>query len=152
LRTKRHYSGNLSDVADHVDPAKRSLIMAAVHSKNTKPEIVVRNIVYRLGYRYRLHSGKLPGHPDLVFAGRRKVVFVHGCFWHRHSGCRYASSPKTRVEFWQSKFLANVARDERTRLELERSGWKVLTVWQCELKQLESLVERLDEFLSEKNL
>jgi DNA mismatch endonuclease (patch repair protein) len=139
-------------VADHVDPAKRSLIMAAVHSKNTKPEIVVRNIVYRLGYRYRLHSGKLPGHPDLVFAGRRKVVFVHGCFWHRHSGCRYASSPKTRVEFWQSKFLANVARDERTRLELERSGWKVLTVWQCELKQLESLVERLDEFLSEKNL
>lgn len=139
-------------MADHVDPAKRSLIMAAVHSKNTRPEIVVRKIVHRLGYRYRLHSGKLPGHPDLVFPGRRKVVFVHGCFWHRHPGCRYASSPKTRVDFWQSKFVANVVRDERTRLELESLGWKVLTVWQCELKQPESLAGRLDEFLSEKNL
>lgn len=137
-------------MVDHVAPAKRSFIMAAVHSKNTKPEIVVRKIVHRLGYRYRLHSGKLPGHPDLVFPGRRKVVFVHGCFWHRHPGCRYATSPKTRVEFWNGKFEANVARDARTVGELERMGWQVLTVWQCELKEPEKLTERLNEFLFEK--
>lgn len=135
-------------MVDHVDAAKRSLIMAAVHSKHTKPEMVVRRMVYRLGYRYRLHSAKLPGRPDLVFAGRRKIVFVHGCFWHRHPGCRYASSPKTRVEFWEEKFLRNVARDERTRQELENAGWKVLTVWECELKEPEKLAERLNEFLA----
>ncbi len=137
-------------MADHVDAAKRSLIMAAVHSKHTKPEIVVRKIVHRLGYRFRLHSAKLPGHPDLVFSGRRKVIFVHGCFWHRHPGCRYASLPKTRIDFWESKFRANVDRDERTRLELERTSWKVLTVWQCELKEPERLAERLNDFLSQK--
>ena len=124
--------------------------MAAVHSKNTRPEMLVRKIVHRLGYRYRLHSAKLPGRPDLVFAGRQKVVFVHGCFWHRHPGCRYASSPKTRIDFWESKFQANVARDERTNRELEQAGWKVFTVWQCELKEPEKLAVRLDEFLSEK--
>lgn len=136
-------------MVDHVDPAKRSLIMAAVHSKDTKPEMVVRKIVHGLGYRYRLHSEKLPGRPDLVFPGKRKVVFVHGCFWHRHPECRYASTPKTRTDFWEAKFRANVARDERIKLELERMGWAVKTVWQCELKDPETLAERLDEFLSE---
>lgn len=140
--------GRVGDVVDHVDPAKRSLIMAAVHSKHTKPELVVRKIVYGLGYRYRLHSAKLPGRPDLVFPGRRKAVFVHGCFWHRHRGCRYASSPKTRVEFWKGKFEANVARDKRTCEELEDEGWKVLTVWECELKEPKRLAERLNEFLA----
>jgi DNA mismatch endonuclease (patch repair protein) len=135
-------------VVDHVDAAKRSLIMASVHSKNTKPEMVVRKMVYQLGYRYRLYSDKLPGRPDLAFAGKRKAVFVHGCFWHRHPDCRYATSPKTRVEFWKSKFQANVARDELTRRKLEQMGWKVLTVWQCELKDPDKLAERLNEFLA----
>ena len=134
-------------MVDHVDTAKRSLIMAAVHSKHTKPELVVRKIVYGLGYRYRLHSKKLPGKPDLVFAGKRKAIFVHGCFWHRHPRCQYATSPKTRTEFWDAKFQANVERDERTTNELERLGWSVLTVWQCEQKEPEKLAERLDEFL-----
>ena len=135
-------------MVDHVDAAKRSLIMASVHSKNTKPEMVVRKMVYQLGYRYRLYSDKLPGRPDLAFAGKRKAVFVHGCFWHRHPDCRYATSPKTRVEFWKSKFQANVARDELTRRKLEQMGWKVLTVWQCELKDPDKLAERLNEFLA----
>jgi DNA mismatch endonuclease (patch repair protein) len=133
---------------DHVDQAKRSLIMAAVHSKNTKPELVVRKLVFGMGYRYRLHSAKLPGKPDLVFPGRHKVIFVHGCFWHRHKGCRYATSPKTRVDFWEAKFDANVARDKRTNRELKELGWSVLMVWQCQLKEPEKLARKLDDFLS----
>lgn len=122
--------------------------MAAVHSKNTKPEMVVRKLVFGMGYRYRLHSAKLPGKPDMVFPGKCKVIFVHGCFWHRHKGCRYATSPKTRVDFWEGKFAANVARDKRTERELKKLGWSVLTVWQCQLKEPERLAKRLDDFLS----
>jgi DNA mismatch endonuclease (patch repair protein) len=129
---------------DHVDRTKRSLIMAAVHSKNTKPEMVVRKLVFGMGYRYRLHSASLPGKPDLVFPGRNKVIFVHGCFWHR----RYAASPKTRVDFWEAKFDANVARDKRTNRELKKLGWSVLTVWQCQLKKPDRLARKLDDFLS----
>jgi DNA mismatch endonuclease, patch repair protein len=139
-------------VADHVDAAKRSLIMAAVHSKDTEPEMLVRKIVHRLGYRYRLHRKDLPGKPDIVFPGRRKVIFVHGCFWHRHSNCKYASSPKSRIEYWQAKFDANVARDERNRQELDKAGWKILTLWQCELKNPDELAVQLNEFLSEEGL
>jgi len=128
--------------------AKRSLIMAAVRSKNTNPEMAVRRIVHALGYRYRLNVPTLPGRPDLVFPARRKVIFVHGCFWHRHNRCRYASSPKTNCEFWESKFAANVARDRRVRRELKEMNWAALTVWQCELKKPEKLTERLDDFLS----
>jgi DNA mismatch endonuclease, patch repair protein len=133
---------------DHVDRKKRSLIMAAVHSEGTGPEMAVRRILHGLGYRYRLHVGTLPGKPDMVFPARRKIVFVHGCFWHRHGDCRYATSPKTRKAFWQSKFAANVERDRRTKRELKRMGWTVLTVWQCELKKRERLTGRLNDFLS----
>jgi DNA mismatch endonuclease (patch repair protein) len=135
-------------VTDHVDPAKRSLIMSAVHSKNTKPEMAIRKAVHSLGYRYRLHYADLPGKPDLVFPSRGKVIFVHGCFWHRHSKCRYATIPKTRTEFWQDKFCNNVTRDRRTRRKLKQLGWEVLTVWQCELKKPEKLLERLNDFLA----
>jgi DNA mismatch endonuclease (patch repair protein) len=135
-------------VTDHVDATKRSSIMAAVHSKDTKPEMAIRKIVHAMGYRYRLHSANLPGKPDLVFSSRGKVIFVHGCFWHRHSRCRYATMPKTRTEFWQDKFSANMARDRRNRRELKRMGWKVLIVWQCELKKFEKLTERLNDFLA----
>ena len=135
-------------MVDHVDQAKRSLIMAAVHSKDTGPEKVVRGIVHRLGYRYQLHVKTLPGRPDLVVPARRKVIFVHGCFWHRHRKCRYATSPKSRRKFWKAKFAANVARDCRNERQLKRMGWALLTVWQCELKKKERLTRRLDEFLS----
>lgn len=135
-------------MVDHVDQAKRSLIMAAVHSEGTGPEKVVGRLVHRLGYHYRQHVKTLPGRPDLVFAARRKVIFVHGCFWHRHRGCRYATSPKTRRRFWEAKFARNVARDRRNKRELRRMGWAVLTVWQCELKKPERLAAQLDDFLS----
>lgn len=135
-------------MTDHVDSSKRSLIMSAVHSKDTKPEMAVRKAVHALGYRYRLHAANLPGKPDLVFPSRGKVIFVHGCFWHRHSKCKYATMPKTRPEFWQDKFSANMTRDRRTRRELKQLGWEVLTVWQCELKKPEKLTERLNDFLA----
>ena len=136
-------------MTDHVDTRKRSAIMAAVHSKNTKPELAVRKLVHAMGYRYRLHGKSLLGRPDLVFARRRKVIFVHGCFWHRHAGCKKASTPKTRPEFWQLKFDANVSRDERIEKTLVEEGWKVLTVWQCEIDNTEKLERRLNEFLED---
>jgi DNA mismatch endonuclease (patch repair protein) len=123
--------------------------MAAVHSTDTSPEMAVRRIVHALGYRYRLHIPTLPGRPDLVFPSRRKIVFVHGCFWHRHNKCRYATSPKSNRKFWESKFAANVARDRRVRRELKKMNWATLTVWQCELKKPEKLTERLNDFLTD---
>lgn len=135
-------------MVDHVDPEKRSSIMSAVHSKDTKPEMKVRKAVFALGYRYRLHRTDLPGKPDLVFPSRRKVIFVHGCFWHRHARCKYATIPKTRTQFWQDKFAANTKRDRRVRRDLKKLGWEVLTVWQCELKRPEKLTERLNDFLA----
>jgi DNA mismatch endonuclease (patch repair protein) len=134
---------------DHVSKAKRSEIMASVRSKDTSPELTVRSLVHRMGYRFRLHRKDLPGTPDLVFVGLRKVIFIHGCFWHRHIGCKYATEPKTRVKFWQDKFDSNVQRDSRTRRQLNRLGWQVSTVWQCELKKPERLVKRLGKFLSD---
>lgn len=110
--------------------------------------MAVRKIVHRLGYRYRLHVRGFPGRPDLVIPSRRKVIFVHGCFWHRHPRCRYATSPKTHKRFWQAKFTSNVARDRSARRELKRMNWAVFTVWQCELKKSQRLTERLNDFLS----
>lgn len=123
--------------------------MAAVHSKDTKPELAVRKIVHGLGYRYRLYDTILPGRPDLVFPSRRKAIFVHGCFWHRHLKCKYSTMPKSRAVYWELKFRANIARDRRARRELLKLGWTVLTVWQCELKKPEKLAERLNDFLAD---
>jgi DNA mismatch endonuclease (patch repair protein) len=134
---------------DHVSKTTRSEIMASVRSKDTSPELTVRSLVHRMGYRFRLHRKDLPGTPDLVFVGLRKVIFIHGCFWHRHIGCKYATDPKTRVRFWQAKFDSNVQRDSRTRRQLNRLGWRVSTVWQCDLKKPERLVKRLAKFLSD---
>jgi DNA mismatch endonuclease, patch repair protein len=134
-------------VTDIIDKAKRSSVMAAIRSKDTRPELVVRKLVHALGFRYRLHSKDLPGKPDLVFRSKRKAVFVHGCFWHRHSGCSKASTPKTRTEFWECKFNANVARDKRVMRALKNDGWRILTVWQCELRDVEELTSRLIKFL-----
>jgi DNA mismatch endonuclease (patch repair protein) len=117
--------------------------MSRVRSKNTKPEIKVRRAAHALGLRFRLHVQKLAGRPDLVFPKHRAVVFVHGCFWHRHPGCKKASFPKSREEFWQSKFDTNVQRDARIVSELANSGWRVVTIWECETKKDDLLREKL---------
>jgi DNA mismatch endonuclease (patch repair protein) len=135
-------------MTDHVNPERRSFIMSSVQSKHTKPEMAIRSLVHGRGFRYRLHVATLPGKPDLVFPARRKIILVHGCFWHRHKRCRYATSPKTRTEFWQNKFCANVDRDRRTTRKLRAMGWAILVVWQCELKNPERLSKRIDDFLS----
>jgi DNA mismatch endonuclease, patch repair protein len=122
--------------------------MAAVHSENTGPEMAVRRIAHALGYRYRLHDPKLPGKPDLVFPSKRKVIFVHGCFWHVHKRCSRATTPRTRAKFWEQKLSGNVQRDVRNRRHLRKLGWTVLTIWQCELKNPTKLRKHLNEFLS----
>lgn len=130
----------------YVPSTQRSALMARVRQKNTSPELRVRQIVHALGYRFRVNRRGLPGTPDIVFPSRYKVIFVHGCFWHRHPGCKKASTPKTRPEFWNAKFDANVARDQRKIAELERDGWSVMVVWECELAS-DDLADRLTSFL-----
>lgn len=121
-------------VADVVSPEVRSRMMSGIRGGDTRPELALRRALHRLGFRYRLHDRKLPGRPDLVFPGRGAVVFVHGCFWHRHAECRFTTSPKTNGDFWLAKFAANVARDERATQALHRSGWRVMVAWECQLR------------------
>lgn len=138
-----------NDTTEHyIHSPERSALMARVRQKNTTPELKVRQIVHALGYRFRVNRRGLPGTPDIVFPSRRKVIFVHGCFWHRHPRCKKASTPKTRIEFWNAKFDANVARDHRKIEELERDGWSVMVVWECELASSE-LTDRLTSFLED---
>jgi len=118
--------------------------MRGIRGKDTGPERSVRSAAHRLGLRFRLHVRELPGRPDLVFPRYRTVIFVHGCFWHRHD-CGLAATPKTRVEFWQKKFAANVSRDARKREDLERSGWRVVEIWECETHDAVALALRLSE-------
>jgi DNA mismatch endonuclease (patch repair protein) len=125
----------------------RSQVMAKVRGKDTKPEMQVRRLIHAAGYRYRLHCRELPGTPDLVFKGRRKVVFVHGCFWHRHDGCVHARMPKSRVEFWMAKLDGNRLRDGAVQLALARSGWGVLVIWECQLAHPEAVLETVRTFL-----
>lgn len=132
---------------DRLSPQKRSWLMSRVSSKNTKPEIAVRSLLHKLGYRFRLHASDLPGKPDIVFRKRKKVIFIHGCFWHGHLDCKYAKPPSTRADFWREKIYANRARDKRTLIQLEESGWEVLTIWECELKDTTALVVQLELFL-----
>lgn len=134
-------------MTDKITAERRSQNMARIRSKDTKPEIRVRSLLHRLGYRFRLHGRHLPGTPDIVFSSRRKVIFVHGCFWHRHPGCKYAYVPRSRSDFWQAKFKANAERDIRDQAQLAALGWSVLVVWECETRQPESLIRRLVEFL-----
>lgn len=121
-------------MADIVDAETRSRLMAGIRSKNTKPELLLRRALHARGLRYRLHGAKLPGKPDLVFAKHQAVIFVHGCFWHRHSNCRFATTPSTRSEFWTAKFSANIERDKRNVAALLENGWRIATVWECALK------------------
>lgn len=132
-------------MADVHTPSTRSYNMSRIRGKNTKPEMLVRQYLHARGLRYRLHAKGLPGKPDLVFAGIRTVVFVHGCFWHCHEGCRYFVVPKTRTDFWMNKIGRNVTNDERQQQQLRSQGWRVLVVWECELRspQRERTLERL---------
>jgi DNA mismatch endonuclease (patch repair protein) len=132
---------------DRISPETRSRIMAAVRSKDTGPERTVRTLVFALGYRFRLHRKDLPGTPDLVFPGRKKVIFVNGCFWHFHGGCSAFRAPKSRVEFWEGKLIRNRLRDRHNRSALRKLGWAVLVVWECEVKSLTRLRQRIVEFL-----
>ena len=120
---------------------QRSRNMSAIKSKNTKPEIEVRKLLHSLGYRFRLHRKDLPGTPDIVLPKYKTVIFVHGCFWHRHENCKYASIPKTRTEFWENKFKENIKRDQVNQKNLYKLGWNIVIVWECELKKINYLKE-----------
>ncbi len=132
-----------------IDPV-RSRIMRAVPQSHSKPEVRVRRVLHRLGYRFRLHVKGLPGTPDIILPKHRTVIFVHGCYWHRHEECRYSTTPKTRTEFWKEKFNRNVERDARKREELEELGWRVITIWECETKNDNDLEARLRSYLTTK--
>ncbi|WP_353830090.1 very short patch repair endonuclease [Mesorhizobium sp.] len=121
--------------------------MSRIRGKDTKAEFAVRKAATELGYRYRLNRRDLPGTPDLVISRLKVVVFVHGCFWHRHLGCKYSYSPKSSVEFWERKFQSNVARDERVQGELERLGWRVVVIWECQTSDFDSLRRTLKAYL-----
>ena len=122
-------------MADRSSPEHRSWNMSRIRGKDTGPELSLRSLLHRAGFRYRLHDTTLPGKPDLVFPRYRTVIFVHGCYWHRHSGCKYAATPRTRTDFWLAKFQGTVERDRRTAEALTQRGWRVITVWECELKR-----------------
>ncbi|MGR3433819.1 MAG: very short patch repair endonuclease [Shimia sp.] len=134
------------DAFADVDPVV-SRRMSRVRKADTKPEVAVRRLAHRMGYRFRLHRRDLPGTPDVVFPRRRRVIQVHGCFWHQHPGCRHAGTPRSRLGYWGPKLARNVERDAETTAALEAAGWGVLVVWECETKDEESLRARLSGFL-----
>lgn len=125
-------------MADVVSPAKRSQMMSSIRAKNSAPELLVRKALFAMGYRFRLHRRDLPGTPDIVMSGRKIVIFVHGCFWHAHHGCKYAKIPSTRIEFWSAKLKGNVDRDQRASAKLAEMGWRVLNVWECSTRDPET--------------
>ena len=133
--------------ANHIISASRSKNMSAIKSKNTKPEVEVRKLLHAMGFRFRLHKKDLPGSPDIVLAKYKSVIFVHGCFWHRHKRCKFASNPKTRVDFWNKKFKDNIERDIKVRKELENLEWNYLIIWECQIKNKTYLKEKLRTFL-----
>ncbi|WP_434609194.1 very short patch repair endonuclease [Pseudomonas sp. R1-7] len=133
--------------ADIVTPEHRSRIMATIKGKNTKPEMIVRSVCHAMGLRYRLHRKNLPGKPDLVLPKHRLCIFVHGCFWHRHPGCKYAYTPKSRPEFWLPKLARNVERDLHALQALETLGWRVTIIWECQTKNREILQTEIQKAL-----
>lgn len=121
---------------DIVSKEKRSRIMSGIKGKNTKPELLLRSALHKLGFRFRIQRKDLPGKPDIVLPKYKTIIFVHGCFWHRHPGCKYAYTPKSNIEFWTNKLEGNVIRDRLTEKALEEMGWRILIVWECEVKTL----------------
>ena len=143
--SQRHITGK--GRVDRISPALRSRNMRAIRSKDMKPELAVRRLVHSMGYRYRLHRHGLPGRPDLVFSGRRKVIFVHGCFWRQHRRCRLAHVPRSNLDYWQPKLARTKGRDKKTRAALKASGWDVLVIWECEVSADATLAVRVRNFL-----
>ena len=137
---------------DCFDKKTRSRVMQSVPSENTKPEMLVRSFLHKNGFRFRLHSKKLPGHPDIVLPKYKTVIEVRGCFWHRHPGCRQATMPSSNVEFWQKKFKRNVDRDKKTEKQLNELGWNLIVVWECELKSDEFLKSLPSLILNKRNI
>jgi len=135
-------------LADTLSPEERSRRMALVRSVDTKPEMRVRRAAHSMGYRYRLHAKDLPGKPDLVFRSRKAAILVHGCFWHQHTDCKLARTPKSRIEFWRNKLEGNKVRDVRKLAELKAAGWRVLVIWECETRDEKSLATKIRRFLN----
>ena len=135
---------------DKLTPEERSANMRAIRGKDTKPELLVRSMLHRAGYRFSLHRADLPGKPDIVLPKYNTVIFVHGCFWHRHKGCKGATTPKTRTEWWQAKFDRNASNDRENQAALAELGWKVIVVWECELKNPEKVLSKLRKKLATK--
>lgn len=138
-------------MTDVFSPEKRSRIMGRVKGRDTKPEILVRSSVHKMGYRFRVNVRRLPGNPDIVLQRHKKVIFVHGCFWHGHEGCPRSKRPTTNVEFWNRKLDLNIERDKRFESELISQGWKVLVIWQCETRKPDELLGKLEGFLHGKS-
>ena len=134
-------------MADTFTPQQRSAVMARVKNRNTTPEKVVRSLLHQMGYRFRLHRKDLPGSPDIALPRYKTVIFVHGCFWHGHNGCRRGARPTSNIEFWNAKINRNIERDNRAVRELEGIGWRVFTLWQCEMKDIVVLRDRLHRLL-----
>ena len=135
---------------DTLTPAERSERMSRVRSKDTKPEMLVRSLIHKMGYRYRLHARDLPGNPDIVLPSRGKIIFVHGCFWHRHGRCKNTRWPKSKLDFWEPKLEANHRRDKVVRRSLRGMGWKLMVVWECQLANATKLAIRLRRFLEDE--
>ncbi|WP_442496839.1 very short patch repair endonuclease [Methylobacter sp. sgz302048] len=133
---------------DTITTEKRSRIMSRIRSKNTAPEMVVRKLIFSMGYRYRLHRRQLPGCPDIVFPGKKKVIFVHGCFWHCHAGCKRATVPQSNRDYWYPKLKRNSRRDKINQVALVAAGWNVMIIWECEIKN-SNLAEKIRSFLSQ---
>lgn len=141
-------------MVDIVDKKTRSSMMSRIRGRDTGPELVVRKSLHHMGFRYRVHVSNLPGRPDLVFPKYRAIVFVHGCFWHRHPGCTYATTPSSNISFWREKFGRTIERDAVILAELRKRGWRIAVVWECALgkKGLDDLSDRLGMWLKSKNV
>lgn len=146
-------------MADIVSPEQRSRNMSAIHSKNTKPEVYLRKLLFADGYRYRIADKTIPGHPDIFLRKYNTAIFVHGCFWHRHQDCKYAYTPKTKVDFWQKKFDDNVRRDAVVGEELKKRGIKCLIVWECTIRKMkidsklrDAIIHEIESFLANRNV
>ena len=138
-------------MADIFTKGKRSWNMSRIKGKDTKPELLLRSLLHRIGFRFRLHDKNLPGKPDIVLPRYKTVIFVNGCFWHRHSGCRYAYTPKSRQEFWSKKFEATVKRDKEKKEKLKEEGWDVIVVWECELKKnVDKMADKISSMIKKK--
>lgn len=137
-------------MTDSLSKEKRSWNMSRIRSKDTRPEKIVRSLLHKMGYRFRLHVKSLPGTPDIVLPKFKTVIFVHGCFWHRHPGCPYAYTPKSRVDFWLQKFEKNLNVHEKATNKLKDQGWRILVIWECEISELHSLERKLSNIPNEK--